>query len=129
MVEVEFKYDQNNRLYKLLDINVRPWGWHTLCIACGLDLHYIQYCAILGQESAEIAPHYDYRWIRLLTDIPAGVLEIREGITSPPAYLSSLWGKTTFSVFDWHDPIPVLGDLAVTLSRGLKGFKGEHTST
>lgn len=55
MVEVEFKYDHCNHLYKLLDINVRPWGWHILCIACGLDFPYIQYCSILGQEPALMA--------------------------------------------------------------------------
>jgi predicted ATP-grasp superfamily ATP-dependent carboligase len=125
MVEVEFKYDHHQRQYKLLDINVRPWGWHTLCIACGLDFPYIQYCSILGQQPATITPRYDYRWLRLLTDIPAGIQEMRAGITSPLAYLSSLRGKTTFSVFDWQDPLPALGDLAVVLSRSLKGFKGQ----
>jgi D-aspartate ligase len=37
MVEVEFKYDQRDEQYKLLDINTRPWGWHTLCMACGIE--------------------------------------------------------------------------------------------
>ena len=47
MVEVEFKFDERDQQYKLLDINLRPWGWHTLCIACGLDFPYIQYCDAL----------------------------------------------------------------------------------
>ena len=42
MVEVEFKHDVRDQRYKLLDINVRPWGWHTLCMACGLDFPSIQ---------------------------------------------------------------------------------------
>ena len=40
MVEVEFKHDQRDDQYKLLDINVRPWGWLTLAIACGLDFPF-----------------------------------------------------------------------------------------
>ncbi len=119
MVEVEFKYDQRDQLYKLLDINVRPWGWHTLCIACGLDFPYMQYCAVTGQEAPSLPtkPDYSCHWIRMLTDLPAGLQEIRAGITTPYAYLKSLRGKTAFSVFDWRDPVPALGDFLIACSR------------
>jgi len=125
MVEVEFKYDQRDQRYKLLDINVRPWGWHTLCIACGLDFPYMQYCAAMGEElSAPVAvPRYGYRWIRVLTDLPAGVQEMRVGITTPVAYLKSLWGKTTFSVFDWRDPLPAVGDFYIACARKVQIVK------
>jgi D-aspartate ligase len=122
MVEVEFKFDERDQQYKLLDINIRPWGWHTLCIACGLDFPYIQYCDALGKEQRSMvtAPRYDYHWVRLLTDIPAGLQEIRAGITTPRRYLRSLVGKTEFSVLDWRDPLPAIGDILVALSRVLK---------
>ncbi len=128
MVEVEFKQDPRDKQYKLLDINVRPWGWHTLCIACGLDFPYIQYCDILGQAPISITPRYGFHWVRLLTDIPAGVQEVRAGITTPWAYVRSLLGNTVFSVFDWRDPLPVFGDLAVAFSRALKGFHRKETT-
>lgn len=120
MVEVEFKYDLRDGLYKLLDINVRPWGWHTLCIACGIDFPSIQYFDVMGQLPLGLTPRYGYRWVRLLTDIPAGIQEVRLGITTPLAYLRSLMGKLVFSAFDWRDPLPVLGDFASALSRSLK---------
>src|SRR5450755_42552 len=122
MVEIEFKYDQRDQQYKLLDINVRPWGWHTLCIACGLDFPYMQYCAATGQEqtSTPATPRYDYHWLRVLTDLPAGLQEMRAGITTPYAYLKSLHGKTAFSVLDWHDPLPALGDFLTAFSRGMQ---------
>jgi hypothetical protein len=47
----------------------------------------------------------------VLTDIPAGIQEIRAGITTPTAYLKSLKGKTAFSVLDWRDPLPAFGDV------------------
>jgi predicted ATP-grasp superfamily ATP-dependent carboligase len=115
MVEVEFKYDHRDEQYKLLDINVRPWGWHTLCIACGLDFPYIQYCDVLGQAPRVVNPIYGYRWRQFLTDIPAGVQEIRAGITTPKAYLRSLINHTVYSVFDWRDPLPALGDFLIAL--------------
>jgi len=124
MVEVEFKFDERDQQYKLLDINLRPWGWHTLCIACGLDFPYIQYCDALGQEQISMVAtlRYDYHWVRLLTDIPAGLQEIRAGITTPRRYFQSHVGKTVFSVFNWHDPLPTLGDFLVALSRAVKAL-------
>jgi hypothetical protein len=53
------------------------------------------------------------------TDIPAGLQEVKAGITTPGAYLRSLLGKTVFSVLDWRDPLPVLGDFASAVIRSL----------
>jgi len=128
MVEVEFKYDLRDGQYKLLDINSRLWGWHTLCIACGIDFPALQYYDALGQVPSSLTPRYDHRWVRLLTDIPAGVQEIRAGITTPLAYLRSLRGKIVFSVFDRRDPLPMLGDLTIALFRYMKMSKPIHIS-
>lgn len=117
MVEVEFKHDHRDGQYKLLDVNLRPWGWHTLCMACGLDFPYIQYRDVLGDAPTSITPRYGYHWVRLLTDIPAGIQEIRAGITTGRTYLRSLTGtrNIVFSVLDWRDPLPVFGDFVTAL--------------
>jgi D-aspartate ligase len=127
MVEVEFKYDRRVDQFKLLDINLRPWGWHTLCIACGIDFPLIQYRDVLGLAPPDITPTYGYRWIRLITDIPAAIEEMRAGITQPFGYLRSLSGKTVFSVFDWRDPLPAPGDFITVFSRSIKGFGRKGT--
>jgi predicted ATP-grasp superfamily ATP-dependent carboligase len=111
MVEVEFKHDRRDGRWKFLDINPRAWGWLTLCIACGLDFPYAQYRYALQQPITLPPPRYGYRWRRLVTDIPAGVQEIRHGWTTPGRYLRSLVGRSVPSVFDWRDPLPVLGDV------------------
>jgi predicted ATP-grasp superfamily ATP-dependent carboligase len=121
MVEVEFKQDPRNGVNKLLDINVRPWGWHTLAIACGLDFPAMQYCDVIGLPLPVATPHYDYRWLRGITDLPAGLALTRAHMTTRLAYLRSLIiGKTTFSVFSWSDPLPTLMDAGSILMRGLK---------
>ena len=117
MVEVEFKQDPRDGVYKLLDINIRPWGWHTLCIACGLDLPYIQYQHMSGQPTPRLTPRYGTRWIRAATDGLAGMQEMRAGITSPWRYARSLVGRNTFSVLNWRDPVPAFGDLAILVGR------------
>lgn len=117
LVEVEFKQDPRDGIFKLLDINIRPWGWHTLCIACGLDLPYIQYQHMAGIPTPQLEPRYGTRWIRSATDVLAGIQEMRAGITTPWSYALSLFGRNTYSVLNWRDPLPALGDLAVIVSR------------
>lgn len=125
LVEVEFKHDARDGLQKLLDINVRPWGWHTLCIACGLDFSYIQYRDALGLPPQAATPSYGHRWRRMITDFPAGLHEIRRGDTTPAAFVRSLRGAAVASVFDLRDPLPALADLAIAVSRSMKtGSKG-----
>ncbi len=120
MIEVEFKHDRRDDLYKLLDINIRPWGWHTLCMACGLDFPYIHYQDLVGEPVAISTPEYGLRWIRVLTDIPAGIQEILAGTTTPLDFLRSLAGKKVYSVLDWRDPLPVVGDFSSAFMRGLR---------
>lgn len=117
MAEVEFKQDPRDGVYKLLDINIRPWGWHTLCIACGLDLPYIQYQQMIGQATPQLTPRYGTRWIRTATDSLAGIQEMRAGVTTPWSYARSLLGRNTYSVLNWRDPLPAFGDLAVLVAR------------
>jgi D-aspartate ligase len=118
MVEVEFIRDRRDGEFKLLDINPRPWGWHALCMACGLDFPAMTYAQALGGEVASLEPRYGPRWIRLLTDIPAGIQSIRAGMLTPGGYARSLFSGTTIgSVFDLDDPWPAAGDLVVACLR------------
>jgi D-aspartate ligase len=120
MLEIEFKCDARDGEYKLLDINLRPWAWHALCPACGLDFPYIQYRDLLGLPLEPAAPKYGAHWVRALTDLPAGWQEIRAGRTTPHAYLRSLAGRTVFSAFDWRDPLPAAHDLGAHVTRALR---------
>ena len=91
----------------------------------------MQYCDLLGQLPPINTPRYGYHWVRLLTDIPAGLHEVKAGITKPGAYLRSLLGKTVFSVLDWHDPLPAFGDFASAVVRSIPaiGVHGKRSST
>ena len=117
MVEVEFIEDRRDAAPLLLDVNPRPFGWHTLCIACGLDLPWMQYGYALGRHPGRVHPRYGPRWVRLLTDLPAGMQSIRGGGLSPLDYVRSLGGELVFSVLDLRDPLPAAGDLAVAVRR------------
>jgi predicted ATP-grasp superfamily ATP-dependent carboligase len=117
MVEVEFKRDPRDGGWKLLDVNVRAWGWHGLCRACGIDFPYLQYLEALDRPLPECRPTYGRRWRRLLTDLPAALTEMRRGTLSAPAYARSFIGPTERSVLDLRDPLPAAGDVAVAVWR------------
>lgn len=116
--EVEFKQDERDGRYKLLDINVRLWGWHGLCVPCGLDFTHLLYQQAMGQEARPAAPVYGWRWRRMVTDLPAALHELRAGITTPWAYMASFArGRTVPSVFAADDPLPGFADVAVAVRR------------
>lgn len=117
LVEIEFKRDHRDGQFKLLDINIRPWGWHTLGAACGLDFAYLGFLEAIGDRVETSRPVYGPRWRRLLTDLPAAAREVQAGISSPIGYLRSFKGMTVPSVFDLSDPLPALGDLASAIVR------------
>ena len=129
-VELEFKHDRRDGTDRLLDINVRPWGWHTLCRASGLDFSYMQYRAAFGELPPAVQPAYGHRWRRLVTDIPAALQELRNGTLSPRDYLASLRGRSVPAVLDLRDPLPAAGDVVVALLRSLKrGSRGHARLT
>ncbi len=122
MVEVEFKRDFRDGQYKLLDVNPRAWGWHSLCAPCGVDFPYLAYREALGEPLPDCTVSYrGHRWRRLLTDLPAALAEVRRGDVSPLAYLKSFAGPTVGSVLDVRDPMPAAGDTLVAALRLVRG--------
>ena len=49
LVEVEYKLDPRDCQFKLLDVNARTWGYHTLGLCAGVDFPYLLYLDQLGQ--------------------------------------------------------------------------------
>jgi D-aspartate ligase len=111
LVEVEFKRDPRDGLCKLLDINSRVWGWHTLGLRAGVDFPYLQWRLIHGEELPRIVPRTGARWVRMLTDLPAALDEMLHGRLSLPDYLRSFRGPLEFAIFAPDDPVPTLLDL------------------
>ena len=111
LVELEYKLDPRNGQYKLLDVNARTWGYHTLGPTAGIDFPYLVYADQLGQpvERGQAAP--GVRWIRLATDVPTAVVEFVQGRLDWRAYGRSLVSADVESVFSRRDPLPGLMEL------------------
>jgi len=48
LVELEFKQDPRDGRYKLLDVNARTWGFHSIGAAAGVDFPYLLFADQLG---------------------------------------------------------------------------------
>jgi D-aspartate ligase len=116
IVEVEFKRDPRDGELKLLDINPRAWGWHSLGRAAGVDFPYLLWLMLRGKEPPRIRGRAGVRWVRALTDLPTAFGEIRGGRLSLGAYLGSLRGPIEFAILAADDPVPAIIEVPAALA-------------
>jgi D-aspartate ligase len=113
LVEVEFKLDPRDGQPKLLDVNPRTWGYHSLGLPAGVDFPYLLYADQIGMTVEECKGKPGISWIRMLTDFPTGLIDVFSGRLSLGEFIKSLWGFNTEAVFSWEDPIPGLVECAL----------------
>jgi D-aspartate ligase len=113
LVEVEFKVDPRDGKPKLLDVNARTWGYHTLGACAGLDFPYLLYRDQVGLPVAGDQAALGRTWLRLATDLPVGVLEILRRQTRLRDYVRTLRTANTEAVFARDDPLPGLVEVAL----------------
>ncbi len=113
LAEIEFMHDSRDGKYKLIEINARPWGWHTIAIAAGVDIPYLSYLDALGEEVNHNGFIEGVKWMHLVTDIPTSAVEVLKGRMSLSEYFGSLKGKKQYAVWSRHDPMPFFAELAL----------------
>jgi predicted ATP-grasp superfamily ATP-dependent carboligase len=123
LVELEYKFDARDRQYKLLDVNGRTWGYHTLGSGAGVDFPYLLFADQMGESLEPLRGRLGVSWIRLLTDLPTGILEILAGHLDWHDYWRSLRNAHVEAVFNRDDPLPGLMEVALLPYLALKrGF-------
>jgi D-aspartate ligase len=113
LVELEYKHDPRDGVYKLLDVNARTWGYHSVGGPAGVDFPYLLFRDQIGAPVEEAHARPGVRWIRLSTDVPNALRDIWAGRLRPGEYLRSLRGVRTEAVFSIKDPLPGLYELAL----------------
>lgn len=113
LVELEYKLDPRDGEPKLLDVNARTWGYHTLGAAAGVDFPHLLFQDQMGQRVTPARAEEGVRWVRLVTDVPNAVRDLRKGGLRLREYVSSLRGVDIESVFSLRDPLPGLYELAL----------------
>jgi predicted ATP-grasp superfamily ATP-dependent carboligase len=114
LVELEYKHDVRDGQTKLLDINARTWGYHSLGQRAGVDFPYLLYADQLSLPAPDgVRARTGVSWIRLATDVPTAAALLAQGALDWRAYLRSLRQANAESVFSRDDPLPGVAELAL----------------
>ncbi len=113
LIEVEYKRDPRDGLLKVLDMNPRVWGWHTLCAKAGIDFPWLLWLLVCGEKVPSSAARLGVSWLRLSTDTPTAVKELMMHRLGVREYVRSLRRPRESAIFAWDDPLPGLAELPV----------------
>lgn len=113
LVEIEFKRDLRDGKYKLLDVNARTWGFHSIGEACGVDFSYLVYADQAGLSGEPVRGKPGVGWLRLLTDVPTAIADVAHGGLSLREYFRTICATRVESVFCWKDPLPAVAEIGL----------------
>lgn len=111
LVEVEYKFDSRENRYKLLDVNARTWGYHSLGARAGVDFSYLLYADQVGHPISSCVANPGIKWMRLTTDLPTAVVACWERQIHVKDYFKSLISCNVDAVFCLRDPAPGLAEI------------------
>jgi D-aspartate ligase len=111
LVEVEFKQDPRDGQFKLLDVNARTWGFHSIGGPAGVDFPYLLYADQVGKPVEQHRARAGVGWLRAVTDLPTVASDLWAGELDLRSYWSSLKRTRAESVFCLQDPLPFVGEM------------------
>jgi predicted ATP-grasp superfamily ATP-dependent carboligase len=111
LVEVEFKQDPRDGRFKLLDVNARTWGFHSIGEPAGVDFPYLLYADQIGQQVERCRARAGVGWLRLVTDLPTAASDLWDGEINLRSYWRSLRRTRSESVFCLKDPLPSVAEV------------------
>jgi D-aspartate ligase len=119
LVEVEFKHDQRDGRYKILDVNARAWTWNGLGSIAGVDFAHVLWRLAMGETFEPMRGHADVDWMHGSRDILAAALEMMAGQLLLADYLRAWRKPLVFAAFAKDDLMPGLVDLPLGVARVL----------
>lgn len=123
LVNLDFKQDPRDGLYKLIDLNARSWRQVSMAARAGVDVFDMLRRDYSGEEPLPVpAAKYGDYWLSVKDAMQVWRAYPKD---SPPLrqYLKCLTHPTAFALFDWRDPRPAWKDIAPLIRRrfGLSG--------
>lgn len=120
LVEIEYKRDPRDGAAKLLDVNPRVWGWHTLGAAAGIDFSWLLWLQLSGLPVPPTSARPGVRWLRLSTDLPTAVVEMARRRLPVRPYLRTLLPPRESAIVARDDPAPGLLELPLLAATALR---------
>jgi len=120
----EFKRDERNGVFNLIEVNARPWWYVEFATRCGVNVCELALQDALGESVDTISsygigrrcvfPYYDLDAVR--ADLSAGQVGLLGWVRS--------WIGPYQPIFRWSDPVPAWGEIAVLISRRVRRLRG-----
>jgi len=104
---LQFKRDERDGVFKLLEINPRASSWNLLAYACGVNIPYAAYSDVVGLPADPMTRQREgVRYIYFGHDRKAFMDYRRHGDCSWSDWLRSLVGRNVYQYFASDDPGP-----------------------
>ena len=102
----EFKLDPRDNLFKILEVNSRPWWYIEFATLCGVNVSLLAYRDALGLEVPRVTTYaVGERCVLLPQDVRAFRALRRSGELSLLAWIRS-WLGAKAAIFELGDPLP-----------------------
>jgi len=108
----EFKLDEKDGKFKLIEINARYWQQNILPTACGMNFPLTNYLD-LTQKKIEVSLDFNngIKWINIYMDFDSFLKYRKIKELSFKQWFKSIKGKKVFSDWSWDDPLPALYEI------------------
>lgn len=105
----EFKRDPRDGHLKFIEINPRIGLTQRLSVACGVNLAYLYYLSLTGQNPSPVTKQQEgIKWVYLVRDFLSFRQKQRNKEMTLFEWIKSLSGKKVEALFDWDDPLPFI---------------------
>lgn len=108
---MEFKRDERDGIFKLMEINCRANKTGSLDVYCGINFPWIQYKhLVLGEiekQGNRVFKENVY-WIDSAKDMVMFFTSRKEEEYALKDYVKPYLGEKVFAIFSWKDPIPFI---------------------
>jgi predicted ATP-grasp superfamily ATP-dependent carboligase len=111
LFDAEFVRDDRDGVFRVIEVNARPWWQLELAAAAGLDLVGMAYDDALGRAVREAAGYrIGARWINPIQDVRSRLAH--EAIAIAPLCRRDPWLRARHAAFRWNDPAPGFAELS-----------------
>lgn len=133
IAQVEYKRDERDGSFRLMEANFRPWTWLGLATACGVNLPLAAHRWALGvTEPAAAGPRLSEagpgavpagrrRWVWLVPEAAYTLRDLRRGVRPR---LSQWRGLRAEAFFSRADPLPARRAIEAALGSRLGPLRG-----
>ncbi len=109
IVDVEFKHDSRDGLFKFIEVNPRVWMQNGFPSRYGYNLPYMAYLDSVKKPIPDTHPFtskHTIKWVYFLDDIQSVRAQIRNKSIRFRSILPAYSPRNEHALFAWDDPLP-----------------------